>query len=245
MPNAAETVEAPYTAAERLTFLPQPARLRMELDKIPLWRGEHVSIRQLIEDFCRYSYLPRLQEPKVLLDAVRGGISLLTWEQDTFAYAESYDEAAGRYCGLRTMESISLSDADPGLVVRPDVARRQMVAEAIPFERPVEGVGIADIPRPGEAPSTPGAEPSIPPAQPTKAKRYHGSVRLDATRVGRDASQIADEVIAHLSGLLGADVKLTLEIEASIPDGTPEHVIRIVIENSRTLKFDDSGFENE
>ena len=25
MPNAAETVEAPYTAAERLTFLPQPA----------------------------------------------------------------------------------------------------------------------------------------------------------------------------------------------------------------------------
>ena len=26
MPNAAETVEAPYTAVERLTFLPQPAR---------------------------------------------------------------------------------------------------------------------------------------------------------------------------------------------------------------------------
>ena len=26
MPNAAETVEAQYTAAERLTFLPQPAR---------------------------------------------------------------------------------------------------------------------------------------------------------------------------------------------------------------------------
>ena len=222
-------------------------RLRMELDKIPLWRGEHVSIRQLIEDFCRYSYLPRLQEPKVLLDAVRGGISLLTWEQDTFAYAESYDEAAGRYRGLRSMESISLSDADPGLVVRPDVARRQLVAEAVPVERPVEGVGIVDIPRPGEpgeAPSTPGSEPPIPPAQP-KAKRYHGSVKLDATRVGRDASQIADEVIAHLSGLLGADVKLTLEIEANIPDGTPEQVIRIVTENSRTLKFDDSGFENE
>jgi hypothetical protein len=31
-------------------------------------------------------------------------------------------------------------------------------------------------------------------------------VRLDATRVGRDASRIADEVIAHLSGQLGADV---------------------------------------
>ena len=107
-------------------------RLRMELDKIPLWRGDHVAIRQLIEDFYRYSYLPRLQEPAVLLNAVRSGIALLTWEQDAFAYADSYDDAAGRYRGLQTMVSISLSDTDPGLVVRPDVARRQMNAEAAP-----------------------------------------------------------------------------------------------------------------
>ncbi len=39
---------------------------------------------------------------------------------------------------------------------------------------------------------------------------------------------IADEVIAHLSSLMGADVRLTLEIEANIPDGTPEQVVRIV-----------------
>ena len=36
-----------------------------------------------------------------------------------------------------------------------------------------------------------------------------------------------------------------MEIEAVIPDGTPEQVVRIVTENSRTLKFDDSGFESE
>ena len=30
MPNAAETVEAPYAAAERLTFLPQPAKEMVE-----------------------------------------------------------------------------------------------------------------------------------------------------------------------------------------------------------------------
>ena len=30
--------------------------------------------------------------------------------------------------------------------------------------------------------------------------------KLDAARPGRDASQIADEVISHLSGLLGANV---------------------------------------
>ena len=77
------------------------------------------------------------------------------------------------------------------------------------------------------------------------ARRYHGSVSLDPTRAGRDASTIADEVIAHLSGLMGADVKVTLEIEANIPDGAPEQVVRTVTENSRTLKFEVSGFEEE
>lgn len=35
-------------------------RLRMELDRVPLWRGDHVCIRQLAEDMARYIYLPRL-----------------------------------------------------------------------------------------------------------------------------------------------------------------------------------------
>jgi hypothetical protein len=44
--------------------------------------------------------------------------------------------------------------------------------------------------------------------------RFHGSVSLDATRVGRDAGRIADEVVSHLTALVGSDVKVTLEIEA-------------------------------
>ncbi len=77
------------------------------------------------------------------------------------------------------------------------------------------------------------------------AKRFHGSVLLDTTRVGCDAGRIADEVIAHLAGLVGTKVKVTLEIEAEIPTGAPENVVRIVIENSRTLKFVSQGFEEE
>ena len=46
-------------------------------------------------------------------------------------------------------------------------------------------------------------------------------VVLDSTRVGRDASRIAGEVIAHLSGLVGAQVTVTLEVEAEIPSGAP------------------------
>ena len=35
-----------------------------------------------------------------------------------------------------------------------------------------------------------------------KPRRFHGTVTLDPARVGRDAGRIADEVIAHLVGLV-------------------------------------------
>jgi len=71
--------------------------------------------------------------------------------------------------------------------------------------------------------------------------RHGGS----AARVARDAGRIADEVIAHLAGLVGSTVKVTLEIEAQVEAGTPENVVRTVTENSRTLKFTTHGFEEE
>lgn len=56
---------------------------------------------------------------------------------------------------------------------------------------------------------------------------------------------MADEVIAHLAGLVGAKVKVTLEIEAEVPSGMPDQVVRTVTENGRTLKFTSQGFEEE
>ena len=49
--------------------------------------------------------------------------------------------------------------------------------------------------------------------------------------------------MSHLAGLVGSKVKITLEIEAEIPSGTPDNVVRTVTENSRTLKFTSQGFE--
>jgi hypothetical protein len=73
--------------------------LRLELDRIPLWRlpagapaqagGDHVALKQLAEDFAKYLYLPRLRDVDVLLAAIRDGLGLLNWQQDTFAYADS------------------------------------------------------------------------------------------------------------------------------------------------------------
>jgi hypothetical protein len=88
----------------------------------------------------------------------------------------------------------------------------------------------------------PGVEP---PSSEAKPKRFHGTAVLDATRVGRDASRIAEEVIAHLSGLVGAKVTVTIEVEAEVPAGAPDHVVRTVTENCRTLKFTSHGFEKE
>jgi hypothetical protein len=70
-------------------------------------------------------------------------------------------------------------------------------------------------------------------------------VSLDPARVGRDASRIADEVIAHLAGQVGAEVTVTLEIEAKLPGGASDQIVRTVTENSRTLKFTSHGFESE
>jgi len=221
-------------------------RLRMELDRVPLWRGNHVVIKQLVEDFARYIYLPRLKNSLVLLNAIRDGLSLLTWVQDAFGFADSFDESADRYRGLRGGKLVSLPDADtPGLLVKPEVAHKQLEAERaqapadVPPTGTTEGRGGIGAPEPG----------TITPEQPvptsTQPKRFHGTVTLDTTRVGRDASRIADEVIAHLSGLVGAKVTVTIEVEAEIPSGAPDHVVRVVTENSRTLNFTSQGFEKE
>jgi hypothetical protein len=220
-------------------------RLRMELDRVPLWPGDHVTIKQLVAHFASYLYLPRLKDSSVLLGAVRDGVSLLTWEQDTFAFADSFDETEGRYRGLRGGQGIALADADaPGLLVKPFVARRQLDTEQAktPTGPTPSGPAVGTAGTTSTGATGPTAAPVPVAAQP---KRFHGTVTLDPTRVGRDASRVADEVIAHLSGLVGAKVKVTLEVEAEIPAGTPDHVVRTVTENSRTLKFTSQGFEKE
>ncbi|MDE2764618.1 MAG: hypothetical protein OXQ94_00065 [Gemmatimonadota bacterium] len=64
-------------------------------------------------------------------------------------------------------------------------------------------------------------------------------------RAGKAVAQIAEEVVSDMESLVRSKVKLTLEIEAEIPDGAPEHVVRTVTENARTLGFGSQGFEEE
>ena len=211
--------------------------LRKHLDDVPLWRGDSVAVRQLADDFARYLYLPRLQESSVLVEAIRSGLALLTWEHDSFAYADSLDEAVGRYRGLKSGQQVSVTADDGGLLVKPAVARRQRETERPPESPPPIG----------EPPEEDGPLPPKPTATAAARlpMRFHGTVSIDATRVGRDAGRVADEVISHLAALVGARVRVTIEIEAEVPAGIPETVARIVSENARTLKFTNQGLETE
>ena len=85
-----------------------------------------------------------------------------------------------------------------------------------------------------------GEPPGVP-----QLKRFHGSVSLDPVRLGRDAARVADEVVKHLSGIVGSQIQITLDIQVELPVSASDKLVRDVTENCRTLKFQDYGFEAE
>ena len=220
-----------------------PALLRMELDQW-LWEEEpHISLKRVWECLATYLYLPRLCNSDVLLDTVREGIRA----QEYFGYADSVD-ADGRYTGLQFGGgggSIFLDEQS--VLVKPDVAKKQLNAEAAP---PIEGTS----PKPPES-GTKGRESSgsyIPgtgggtePPQGRDPKRFYGSINLDPIRASRDAQQVIEEVVQHLTSLPNATVEITMEIQANTSDGFPKNTVDTVEANCRTLGFEPHDFEEE
>jgi hypothetical protein len=230
------------------------ARLGMELSKV--WAdSDHIQIKRLWEYLCSYVYLLRLTSSDVLLGAIREAVSGLL-ESEEFAYAERHDEVTGRYRGLRLTGGGSVVMDSESVLVRMEVARRQLADDE---ERRRQESGTTPPPPTGSgapsgeetSPPTPSgggsSPPETPPAPPVESppRRFYGSVDLDTNRVGRDAGKIAEEILTHLAALPGARVRVTLDIEADIPEGVTDRVQRVVSENASTLKFKSSGFERE
>jgi hypothetical protein len=142
------------------------------------------------------------------------------------------------------------ADSD-SLIVKPDIAASQFDAdqeEAEKKRRP-DASTVTD-PSPNQTTVTPPSNPGttrgttvVTPKPAPQLCRFHGSVKLDPLRLGRDASKIADEIVSHLSSIVGADVQITLDIQVKLPEGASDKLVRDVTENSRTLHFDDYGFE--
>lgn len=79
-------------------------------------------------------------------------------------------------------------------------------------------------------------------SQPPAPKHFYGTVKIDAARMNRDSGQVSQEVVQHLVALLMANVEVTIEIQATVPDGFPPNVVRTISENCRTLKFTQQEF---
>lgn len=220
-----------------------PVSLKVELDNL-LWRGKtHISIRTLWEDLCKYPYLPRLADEDVLLNAVSDGLRT----KDYFGYADKVGED-GRYLGLVLGRGRNIINNDGlSVLVKPQVAQNQL-DEDEKEEREKREKSVPPQPGSGQtgkqSPHDVGGV-AAPPKEPPKPKmrRFYGTVDLDLARAVRDSGDIIENVVQHLKVEKGAEVRVTVDIRADIPDGADERTVRTVTENCRVLKFKDFGFE--
>ena len=209
-----------------------PAMLRMELDKW-LWKDEkHISLKRVWECLATYLYMPRLSSLDVLLDAVREGI-----KTREFGYANNVQDD-GKYAGLQFKDVTGSIYLDArSVLVKPNLAARQFLAESAPTPYPPE-----PGPGGGAGAGTGGTEPPPPPVRP---KRFYGSVELDPVRVSRDAQKVIDEVVQHITSRSDANVTVTIDIQATFAEGVSEDLKRTLTENCRTLGFNSQEFEDE
>ncbi len=225
---------------EQLISVYSSSRLCLEALEPYIWRDRDcINLKQLWEYLAQYLYLPRLKNPEVLLNAIRDGVASTVW-MENFAYAEGWDEAKQRYLGLKAGEYINPTIGTGSFLLKAEIALKQMESERFEVKKiePIAFVPEVDSSSSTRAELDQRASDRIPDKSVEilknhLLKRFHGTVDLDAVRINRDAALIANEVIQHLTRLNGVQVKITLEIEASIPDGAPDDVIRTVMENCR------------
>jgi predicted AAA+ superfamily ATPase len=221
------------------------SRLRLEVDRVPLWEGNHVGIKKLRELFAQYLYLPRLRDELTLLEAIQDGIGRFTWDPDTFAYADSWDDTTKRYVGLVAGNVAGVGLDSTNLIVKPEVAAKQLQDEGAVIGASTRDVQGGDEPLYGRPVDQQGADREVIAVRERLVRRFHGTIALDPLRVVRDTTDIAEAIVQHLSGLPGSHVEVTVEIHAELTDGVPPEVVRTVTENARTLKFKTYGFEEE
>jgi hypothetical protein len=75
--------------------------------------------------------------------------------------------------------------------------------------------------------------------------RFFGVFSLDPERYARDLTRVSQEVLQQLAAVDGASLEVTLEIQATAPEGFPSDKVRVVLENARTLKFAQFSFDDQ
>jgi predicted AAA+ superfamily ATPase len=225
---------------ERLIDRLSPKVLLMEIDKIPLWKEDkYISVKELWENYIRRLYLLRLSNYSVLEEAIHIGIK----NGDFFGYADGMD-AQGRFQGLCLGEKGYASITPEGFLVKLEVAQQQFKKdeEAQPPE-PKPGNDGSLVFEPG--PDKPASSGSGQPAPKPKNTRFYAGITADPQRLGTTAGQIRNDILQHFSELPGVSMSVSLDIQVTIPEGTPPEIVRIVSENCNTLNIKGAEFRDE
>ncbi len=172
----------------------------------PRWGEPHMRVSDLLEDLAQYPYLDlRASTVQVVLEAIADGAASTAWAQETFAYADGYDESRGRYLGL-VRGALPRVVSPTGLIVKPEVALAQEDVET-----PAAGGVPSDT---ATVPTGAGVGAGDALAAP---KRFHGSVGLDPDRPVDAVARLAREILAHAP--TDAEVDLILDVEIRTKGG--------------------------
>ena len=213
-----------------------------------------ITVGELWGYFTRYTYLPRLVNRGVLDRAIEQSLSTVLVEDERFAIASGRDAETGRYRGLIVPPSpdAGLQVTDSTLLVDVQRAQRQIEADRIVArEKAARTFATAGSASGGNVEPTRVTPPTTShtgnPEEETEVEevlaRFFGAVRIDPDRYARDIGNVTREIIDRLAGA-GAKLEITIDIQASKPEGFNESEVRTIRENSRVLKFDlGSGFE--
>jgi len=201
--------------------------LRLNGPLAPLWESGAVSVETLWDVYARYLYLHRVKDVASFCESLLAASSSTTWELDGIGLADSR-EPSGRFGGLIGGEG-AISVRGSTLVVKADVAARQLAEDR------------AADPMTSDA-EDPFGDLATPPVDVAK-RRFHGSVKVDASRLAVEAGRINTEVLSHLHALEGTDMEISIEVRATRSEGFPADIVRVVDENAAALRFDDHGFE--
>lgn len=234
-----------------------------------MWRDKgEISVGAVWGYFTRYPYMLRLVNRDVLDRAVIAALDTVMVDKERFAIARGKDERSGRYQDLiiPPKAGVGLQVTDGTLLV--DVARAEAQVAADREEQQRREAEVA------QAASNSSTSTQTQPETQSKTElsagpvdvdwnnsnswngssglevtvgqvlaRYFGSVKVSADRYSRDIGNVTREVIDRLAGT-GAELEITIDIQAKKSEGFDESERRIISENAATLKFKDSAFEN-
>jgi predicted AAA+ superfamily ATPase len=214
-----------------------PSLLRMQINRLDLWKDKaYVPVDTVAGYFTQYVYMPKVTQPKIVIDTIWHLDDVISIELDSFAYADAHED--GRFVGLTMTKPSAVRQG--GLLVDPKVALEQIEADnkGKGDGESGGGSGTDGDEKPSDGSDSDGSDRSKSSGAKAVPTRFHATRELTTNRVVRDAGQIYEEIVSHFV-TSGVPVRVTLDIESEQLDRLTEDQRTAIRENLKTLRFAD------